>query len=91
MGLMKACGLRPLITKGQSDLMWSSLGDSGQISARPLGRGLPCSRPISESSDSLSPDVVMPTAPATELEAGEMERGGHETQKGDETKETQIN
>lgn len=31
---------------------------------------LPCSRPISESSLSLSPDVVIPTAPATELEAG---------------------
>ena len=30
---------------------------------------LPCNRPISESSDSLSPEVVMPTAPATELEA----------------------
>lgn len=30
---------------------------------------VPCSLPISESSDSLSPDVVMPTAPATELEA----------------------
>lgn len=30
---------------------------------------IPWSRPISESSDSLSPDVVMPTAPVTELEA----------------------
>lgn len=32
---------------------------------------LPCNLPISESSDSLSPEVVMPTAPATELEAVE--------------------
>lgn len=31
---------------------------------------IPWSLPISESSDSLSPDVVMPTAPVTELEAG---------------------
>jgi len=30
---------------------------------------MPCSLPISESSDSLSPEVVMPTAPATELDA----------------------
>lgn len=32
---------------------------------------IPCNLPISESSDSLSPEVVMPTAPATELEANE--------------------
>lgn len=33
---------------------------------------IPCSLPISESSDSLSPEVVIPTAPATELEAKEI-------------------
>lgn len=33
---------------------------------------IPCSLPISESSDSLSPEVVIPTAPATELEAEEI-------------------
>lgn len=32
---------------------------------------IPCSLPISESSDSLSPEVVMPTAPATELDASQ--------------------
>lgn len=36
-----------------------------------LATFIPCSLPISESSDSLSPEVVIPTAPATELEAKE--------------------
>lgn len=35
---------------------------------------IPCSLPISESSDSLSPEVVIPTAPATELEAKEIKQ-----------------
>lgn len=45
---------------------------------------IPCSLPISESSDSLSPEVVMPTAPATELDASQqkekMSIGGHNIQ-----------
>lgn len=38
---------------------------------------MPCSLPISESSDSLSPEVVMPTAPATELDALEQRENGY--------------
>lgn len=70
----KRCGGRPLASsraKGHTKLYVLQ----GQIlfcNMRNLqgGFNIPWSLPISESSDSLSPEVVMPTAPATELDAG---------------------
>lgn len=50
---------------------WSTNGEPQLVlTIRSRGFDIPWSLPISESSDSLSPEVVMPTAPATELEAG---------------------